>query len=362
MAPTISEASRIAARLGEWEANGYYLIYFCIFATVGGMVVSFIFEKVIKPGADGANYFAIFRFFSNIADFGSDILLTIAFYLIYDEIGDDFFVFFILSFIFTCVPYFFSCIVGLYFIEKWRNNVDGLMISYLKKYDVFLICMTIIAGFYSGVELASSRLFYLKMFNLHTRRKDQVILKNYRFVNTILLENVPQISLQTYYLASSTSGSNFTPLVLISMTFTILSMLVSFFSQISRVFQARGKRDKEFLNIENTIMRLTIKCDDLQTHHAFSREKIEICLQDVLDINEDLADLHHRKDVSLSIEVLNIKELTKTKHSLIAIVEFKVLTQDHSNANDSLKSKILDNFKNIGVSRHPNNTEMINVS
>ena len=80
--------------------------------------------------------------FSNVADFGTDVLLTIAFYLIYDEVENDYFLFFILSFAFTCI-------VGLYFIEKWRNQVDCLMLSYLKKYDVFLICMT--TGFYSDV-------------------------------------------------------------------------------------------------------------------------------------------------------------------------------------------------------------------
>ena len=92
--------------------------------------------------ADGAGYSATFQFFSSIADFGSDVKLTL--------------VFFILSLIFSAV--------GLYFIEKWRNEMDAHMLPHLKTYDVFLICITV--GFYSAVELASSRLFYLKMFVL----------------------------------------------------------------------------------------------------------------------------------------------------------------------------------------------------
>ena len=138
---------------------------------------------------DGANYVSIFRFFSNIADFGSDVLLTIVFYIIWDELGgDEYFWFFILSFAFTGVPYLVSCVVGLYFIEKWRNETDGFLLPYLKKYDVFLIIIMIVAGFYSAVELGSSRLFYLKMFNLHTRHIDATKLKSYRFVTTVILE------------------------------------------------------------------------------------------------------------------------------------------------------------------------------
>ena len=93
-----------------------------------------------------------------------------------------------MSFAFTSVPYLVSCIVGLYFIEKWRNETDGFLLPYLKKYDVFLIIIMIVAGFYSAVELGSSRLFYLKMFNLHTRHIDATKLKSYRFVTTFILE------------------------------------------------------------------------------------------------------------------------------------------------------------------------------
>ena len=145
------------------------------------------------------------------------------------------------------------------------------------------------------------------------------------------------------------------------MAFSVLSLLVSFFSQISRACQSRNVREKRFLNVDRATLRMTIKCGDLKSHHAFSHQKIEQCLQDVFDTNESLADLHHRKDVSLSMEVISIKELTKTKQSLIVIFESVILTQDQSNANNTLKGLILDNIKNIGENRHINNTEMTNV-
>ena len=145
------------------------------------------------------------------------------------------------------------------------------------------------------------------------------------------------------------------------MTFTILSLLVSFFSQISRILQARQTREKKFLNKDRATMRMIIKSIDLRTHHAFAHQKIEQCVQDIFDASEDLTDLHHRRDVSFSIEVFSIKNLTKTKQSLIVMFESIILTQDHSDANNSFRKLIMDNLKNIGVNRHSINVEMINV-
>ena len=66
--------------------------------------------------------------------------------------------------------------------------MDAHMLPYLKKYDVFLILITVIAGFFSSVELARSRLFYLPIFNLHVRKIDDIRLKNARFFSTVVLE------------------------------------------------------------------------------------------------------------------------------------------------------------------------------
>lgn len=147
---------------------------------------------------------------------------------------------------------------------------------------------------------------YSFFFCYQVRKNDAIKLKSFRFFTTVLLENVPQIVVQTWY-TFGTSSDAFTPLVLVSMTFTILSLLVSFFAQISRICQSRQRREKKFLNVDRATIRMTIKCGDLQTHHAFAHEKIAQCLEDVLDTNENLADLHHRKDVSVSMEVYSIK-------------------------------------------------------
>ena len=161
-----------------------------------------------------------------------------------------------------------------------------------------------------------------------------------------------------------TSKGSFTPLVLISMAFTTMSLLVAFLSQLSRISQLLRKREKKFLNMDRVTFRMIIKCNELQTHHAFSHQKLEQCLDDVFDTDKTLSDLHHRKDVSLTTEVYNIKERTKLKQTLIVVFESVILTQDLGNGavgSDSERKLILEAIKNIGVDRHGNNREMINV-
>ena len=115
-----------------WEQSGYYLIYFCIGCTILLIILAFFYQKMFCSGADNADFGAIIRFFSNIADFGSDILLTIVFFIIDENL------FFILSLIFTAIPYLVSCIVGIYWIERWRNDTDKYLLPYLKNYDILL--------------------------------------------------------------------------------------------------------------------------------------------------------------------------------------------------------------------------------
>ena len=144
------------------------------------------------------------------------------------------------------------------------------------------------------------------------------------------------------------------------MTLSVLSLLISFFSQISRISQSFHKREKKFLNIHKAIVRMVVKSSLLKNHHQFTNDTIELCLQDVFDTNEALADLHHRKDVSLSFEVFYINAVVKTKQSLIVLFETTILTQDQIiNEKLSYKDLILQNIENIGIPGQTNNGEMI---
>ena len=49
--PSISIESHLSERTKMWEQNGYYLIYFCVAATMIGVISAFLYEKTCYPGA-----------------------------------------------------------------------------------------------------------------------------------------------------------------------------------------------------------------------------------------------------------------------------------------------------------------------
>ena len=120
-----------------------------------------------------------------------------------------------------------------------------------------------------------------------------------------------------------------------------------------------SKSENKFLNVDRSTCRITIKCGDLGAHHAFAYHKIEQSLEDILDTNKGLEDLHHRKDVSFTVECFHIKAKIKTQQTLIVIFESTILSHDQTgDENSSLKGQILECFKSVGISRHENNMQM----
>ena len=74
---------------------------------------------------------------------------------------------------------------------------------------------TIFSGFYPTVQLLSSRLLVKSLFNLSLTRNEMIEIAKYRFVNVVLLENIPQFVFQLVYLIDYSDDVNI--LVLISM-------------------------------------------------------------------------------------------------------------------------------------------------
>ena len=71
---------------------------------------------------------------------------------------------------FVIVPHFFANFVSVYNISKWQNQ--SIYISkYVNKYDWVIIVVSCLAGFYTSVEIARSKLFYLPMFSMELKYK-----------------------------------------------------------------------------------------------------------------------------------------------------------------------------------------------
>ena len=101
----------------------------------------------------------------------------------------------------------------------------------------------------------------------------------------VLFENVPQFVIQILYIQRElikTDGiGEITPVLFISMIFSILSILMSSVSQIGRVCDVCQPKHGQF-NYETTIDScITIKSQHLKFYHAFADRKCEQCIIDI---------------------------------------------------------------------------------
>ena len=174
----------------EWERLSYAIV-----GIAGGFTMILIFAGmfyyycIINKGFDKVEIAALLRCGTNLADFATDLIFSV---ILFEESSD----LAIPSLIEAVLPYVISCGVGLYWLERWRVRTDSRLLNYLKKYDTMLIILSVIVGFYSAVGLLRSKLFSHQMFNFQLRRNEVQTLANYRFINTVLLENIPALTIQ----------------------------------------------------------------------------------------------------------------------------------------------------------------------
>ena len=100
--------------------------------------------------------------------------------------------------------------------------------NYLKSYEIFIILLTLFGGFYATIDLLRSKLFYLRITYFPLKFDEYNRLQYLRFVNFIILENIPQFFIQIWYLffAESSDGSDqFLPIVFIALCMTIIGLI-----------------------------------------------------------------------------------------------------------------------------------------
>lgn len=333
----------------DWNNISVTFTIICAACTVVIIICGLGHYKVIASSAiDTVAIVAIIRFGGDIADFGSDILFTFALFDEKSEYG-------IYCAIFTLLPYFVSCIVGIYWLERWRSRTDERLLVYLNKYDKFVIIGTVVAGFYSTILLSQSKLFALTIFNFQLKKSDIQTLENYKFFNYILLENIPQLIIQQLYIFTNES-SDINDVVYIALTFTCLSLIAAFLRQASRLCQQRRKRNLKFLYNDVLTCKLTMDCVNLKSYHPCSRLRIQECLIACLRVSPQLKQLHHRLDTSISIEVYNIENNIKLLKSMIVTFDVNILT--NHNDNESMTNVIRQNIVTMGV-RHEFNYQTL---
>eukprot|EP01083_Nonionella_stella_P261123 889472_1 len=146
----------------------------------------------------------------------------------------------VLSVIFILVPCVFTMVQLFNHSKKhWLNSTDHVR-QWLSRRSNLLYFTSIITGSsFTAVSLCNSYMFQLDVFDMGLTRNDILAFMYKRVYSVVLLENLPQLFLQSLFLASLGRLDDW--ITLSSITFSLLSIIVSMLSMITQRSISRGQ-------------------------------------------------------------------------------------------------------------------------
>eukprot|EP01083_Nonionella_stella_P149706 475872_1 len=225
-----------------------------------------------RRGTDRPGYVSLFRFFGGIADWYTDAFWAWSLYYDGHYLWKS-------AFIFVFGSHLVSIMICIYWITKWRQNKHSIHIAqYAKKYDKFVIFLSVISGFYGAAGLITSHLFHLHVLSLCLDNTQMSSISTVRILNQSLLENIPVLMIQILYL-NSVHSHNTDFITLLAMFFTIISIVVMVLTLVERSINYMAERRSEEDNALSGITlefilqseeKHTIEGYHIHTHHLIS--------------------------------------------------------------------------------------------
>ena len=344
----------------KWERAGILLFAFCFGFGCLIFIICYVYHMyILSFRFDIPKFYLIPRYFQNIGDFWTDLFFSIILYL------EQCFFLSAFAVIFTIIPFIMQCIICIKFVLEWKykrssiNDDSQRLLCYLKKYEILIYLSTMFAGFYNSIDLFKSQIFYKKYFLFPLKTKEYDQLRKYRFVNVIMLENIPQLILQLIYIFTINNGgsgvSNISPIVFISMTLSILSIIFAIVKESARIAAIRYDDNNFMTNYSHvTSMKgyFIIESSKLNYYHNFSHKKIQQCLKIVMDTCGDHKCWTNTNDFLYNIEIYYIKDMISNLDQCRAY--FEIITKYHErklSAFAQFKQNIID----IGCAGTSNN-------
>ena len=301
----------------QWEDAALWVIYGALGTACAVFIVAFIYHKiVIKRKAKGAkgggydhvNYFVIFQYIRNLADFWTDLLFAIVLYVRKIDI-----ILFILSLIFVVFPFLMQCFLAVHWINRWKNwkqdNPKRLK-DYLSKYQTLLVWLTLCGGFYNSIDIIRSKLFYQECFYFPLKKQEYLQLKNVRFCNIVIFENIPQLAIQlSYIFYYSGDDKDISVIVFFSMAFSLLSLLFAVLNEILLLYTQHSHYEHlgytEVCQVNGII---TIESEHLNKKHKFSHSRMRSAIGKILEHCDSGRLWINSSNVSYSTEVYYIHD------------------------------------------------------
>ena len=314
------------SNLEDWElgTTGFLLAMAVIPIMIIGLhyFVVTISSKYKAHTLDDVNYVSILKCFFNSGDFFSD--LVFAMLLLFSNHYLKYF-----ALIFSIVPHILSNIIAIHWMYDVRKYVIYTS-KYVNKYDWLIIFLSATCGFYSGIELCQSKLFYLNIFNLQIKSDMKRKIEHWRFYNNVILENFPQMIIQFIYIFNINIGdqsdesdddNNHARVGVIpfaAMMFSVLSLLIGVFVELSRKDKANNggsnknvqkRKHKHYFKVE-------VQNDQFQSYHVFTHSKLRSIFGKVLKI--DTSDIQ-------------VFYIYKIRHGIVFFIQILSLAEEGSN-------------------------------
>ena len=175
------------------------------------------------------------------------------------------------------------------------------------------------AGFYPSIDFLSSKLFHLPSLSLQLSLAERHKLRQFRFWNNILLENVPLLITQIMVIRLENLKIDI--ITFTAMFFSVLSLMVGSLTLISRGCCSRNRN-----NCNKVVYKLTIKCDKIKSFHSYSHYLLQNTIAEVLELNPN------------RIETISIIKIVS---GLSCIIEISV--QNDAEKIDEILSEISSN-------------------
>ena len=326
---SLSSASKLISR---WNDTGTYVLIGGL--SIGSIIcLSALYVWITsKKKGDNMNFLSIFRFIFQTLDLWTDMSFCIVLYIKNKK------ELFLSSLLFLMIPYLMSCCVSIYWIIVWNNwkyDHPHRLKNYLKSYEILILLLSVFGGFYSTVDLLRSKLFYLKVTYLPLKQSEYDKLQYLRFINFVLMENIPQFFIQIWYLfVDNADEDELLPIVLAALFMTVVGLLFGILKIVKKGMEEQcvysciscmnRMKGNNIIDDRNRLMKLRedynaktkiscqfmIQCakpDKFCKAHGFCHKKMGSSLKMVLDTCKDKKYWYGRNNVFYSIECYHIE-------------------------------------------------------
>ena len=199
----------------------YIFIGLCLITAIAGKA----YAK--KIGSDNVKPFGILFFSLYTWDFYSDIMFCA-------RLGDaEQWTLFIVSCLFIFIPWIMNMIQLFRAQKKWTQDksVQEGVRGWLIDWSIILVVAVCVSGnSFGAIELANSNLFGMDLFSMGLNPRHLKQFQGKRIYSSVILENIPQLAVQIYFLSYLGAFDEATFVALLSSSISVILSVVDIWS------------------------------------------------------------------------------------------------------------------------------------